>query len=101
MIDKLYAIAPKWSIILSKSTQYIHVHVHVQGRMQDIVKGGSFYCVREARKKFSSNTPTCVGHAPFQSRLPLNRAATRKTTKEPVSFLIVAVVNKAKTPNIM
>ena len=44
----------------------------------------------EAREKFSS------ANAPFRSRLPLNHAAARKTTKEPVSFLIVAVINKAK-----
>ena len=66
-----------------------------QGRMQDIMKGGSSHCAREAREKFSSTTP------PFRSRLPLNRAAARKTTKEPVSFLIVAVINKAKTPKIV
>ena len=42
-----------------------------------------------------------VDHAPFRSCLLLNRSAARNTTKEPVSFLIVAVINKAKTPKIM
>ena len=70
--------------------------------MQDIVKGGFSHCAREAREKFSSTTPTFVfATPPFRSRLPLNRAAARKTTKEPVSFLIVAVINKAKTPKIV
>ena len=73
-----------------------------QGRMQDIVMGGSCHCAREAREKFLSTTPTFVFATPtFRSRLPLNRAAARKTTKEPVSFLIVAVINKAKTPKIV
>ena len=58
-------------------------------------------CARSARKIFIDHAHFCVGHAPFRSRLPLNRAAARKTTKEPVSFLIVAVVNKAKTPKVM
>ena len=70
--------------------------------MQDIVKGGSSYCARKAREKFSSTTPTFVWTTPpFRSRLPLNRAAARKTTKESVSFLIVAVINKAKTPKVV
>ena len=54
---------------------------NLQGRMQDIVKGGSSYCAHEAREKFSSTTPTIVlATPPFRSRLPLKRAATRKTT---------------------
>ena len=66
------------------------------------MKGGSFYCARDACEKFFvHHTHFSVGHAPFRSRLPLNHAAARKITKEPVSFLIVAVVNKAKTANIM
>ena len=52
--------------------------------MQDIEKGGSSYCAREAREKIF------VDHAHFCV-----------TTKEPVSFLIVAVINKAKTPKIV
>ena len=67
--------------------------------MQDIVKGGSSFCARE---KVPSTMPTFgLATPPFRSRLPLNRAAARKTTKESVSFLIVAVINKAKTPKIM
>ena len=70
--------------------------------MQDIVKGGSCYRVHKARENFSSTTPTFgLAMPPFRSRLPLNRAVTRKTTKVPVSFLIVAVINKARTPKIM
>ena len=70
--------------------------------MQDIVKGGSSHCACQACEKFSATTPTFVlATPPFRSCLPLNRAAARKTTKEPVSFLIVAVINKAKTPTIV
>ena len=59
--------------------------------MQDIVK-----------ENFSSTTPTFVwATPPFRSRLLLNRAAARKTTKEPVNFLIVAVINKAKNPKVV
>ena len=29
-----------------------------QGRMQDIVKGGSFYCACEVKENYSSTTPT-------------------------------------------
>ena len=36
-----------------------------QGRMQDIVKGGSFYCAHE---KFPSTTPTFVLATPFFNR---------------------------------
>ena len=62
------------------------------------------YCeggfVRESVwKSFVDHAHIWVGHAPFLSHLPLNHAATRKMTKEPVSFLIVAVINKAKIPN--
>ena len=57
--------------------------------MQDIVKGGSSYCVCEAREKVSSTTPTLGLATPsFRSRLLLNRAAARKMTKESVNFLI-------------
>ena len=70
--------------------------------MQDIVKGGSSYCTREVHEKVSSTTPTFVwATPPFRSRLLLNRAAPRKTTKKLVSFLIVAVINKAKTPKVV
>ena len=36
--------------------------------MQDIVKGGSSYCAREAREKFSSTTPTFVLTTPLFDR---------------------------------
>ena len=55
------------------------------------------YC----EKFFVDHAHFCIDHAPFRSRLSLNCGAARKTTKEPVSFLIVAVVNKTKTPKIM
>ena len=65
-------------------------------------EGCFFFIVRAKRtKNFVDHAHFCVGHAPSRSRLPLNHAAARKTTKKLVSFLIVAVVNKAKTPNIM
>ena len=51
-----------------------------QGRMQDIVKSGS-YCAHE--KHFVDHAHFWFGHTPFQLHLPLNCAAARKTTKEP------------------
>ena len=60
-----------------------------------------FFLLLCMRKTSVDHAHFCVGHAPFRSRLLLNRAAARNTMKEPVSFLIVAVINKAKTPKIM
>jgi hypothetical protein len=67
-----------------------------QGRMQDIAKGDSFY---NALKIFDNLAHFWVNHVPFWSLFtaglvptPSNRAAARKTAKETISFLIIALI---------
>ena len=73
----------------------------IRGGWRILRRGVSSYCARKARNIFIDHAYFCVGHAPSRSRLQLNRAAARKMTKEPVSFLIVVIINKAKTPKIV
>ena len=53
------------SVIQWSCTLKSKVNTLLQGRMQDIVKGGSFYCVREIREKFFAD------HAQFLLATPL------------------------------
>ena len=85
-------------VLFPSYSQYQCVHVCVCADAGYCEGGFLLLC---ARNFFIDHAHFCVDHAPFRSRLSLNFGAARKTTKEPVSFLIVAVVNKTKTPKIM
>ena len=96
--DKTLCMGPIRDLL----SRHLIIASGVAGADAEYCEGGFFLLCAQSAKILRRPRPLCVGHAPFQSRsVLLNCAATRKTTKEPVSFLIVAVVNKAKTPKIM